>query len=185
MTLPYKMPSYNTKFGYLDERRIVYSRFIHSEEGSAKLSPAGSLNLKYPNPTTERGVKTTMFTSFVYGFYDVYTDDTVDIQAQVSVKGNNDLKGYTLSYLYKEYLGAPTNITLLINPNINNYLYNDYSLVEPTIVEQGISVMKSFKLSNFKISQNSKLYIYVTLPLLSSAGNSFVQTQHEIFIQRR
>ncbi|MGG5505673.1 MULTISPECIES: hypothetical protein [unclassified Myroides] len=185
MSLPYKMPSYNTKFGYLDAKRIVHSGFIHSEEGSAKLSPAGSLNLQYPNPTTERGVKTTMFTSYVHGFYDVYDDDTVDIRAQVSVKGNNDLKGYTLSYLYQENIQSNGKRVLLLNPNMNNNLYNDYSLVEPTIVEQGISVMKSFKLSNFKISQDSKLYIYVTLPLLSSAGNSFVQTQHKISLQRR
>ena len=185
MSLPYKMPSHNTKSGYLDDRRIVYSGFIHSEEGSAKLSPSGSINLKYPHTTTERGAKTTLFTSYVHGFYDVYNDDTVDIQVEVSIKGNNDLKGYTLSYLYEEYPRANKNVTLLINPNLNNYQYRDYTLIEPTIVEQGISVMKSFKLSNLKIGKDSKLNIYVTLPLLSSAGNSFVQTQHEISLRTK
>lgn len=182
MTLPYKMPSSNTNFGYLDDKRIVHTGFINSEEGSFKLTPAGALNLKYPTVTTERGVRTNTFTSYVNGFYEVYSNDTVDIQIQVSVKGNNDLKGYALSYFYEEYLGADKNFTLLINPK---YGYNDYSLVQPTVVEQGVSVMKSFKLSNVKISNTSRLLIYVTLPLLSGAGNDFVQTLHELFIKRR
>ncbi|MBB1149101.1 hypothetical protein H4K35_02975 [Myroides sp. NP-2] len=185
MTLPYKMPSHNTKFGYLDAKRIVYSGFINSEEGALKATPAGAINLKYPTPTTERGVKSNKFTSYVHGFYEVYSNDTVDIRVQVSVKGNNDLKGYTLSYLYEENIQSNGKRILLINPNLNNYLYHDYSLIEPTIVEQGISVMKSFKLSNLKISNYSKLSIYITLPLLSGAGNDFVETKHEIFLKKR
>ena len=188
MSLPYKMPNYNSTDSYFDKKRTIYSKIIKSEDGSFKLTGSGVIRLLSNNwdstisATDLRGGKISIFNSYVDGFYEVHADDTVDITVQVSISSSTDQTGYVLSYLYEDKIAKIEARELLINPQLGR---KDYSLLEPTIVGLDRHIIKSFRLENLKIGNNTKLCIYVTLPLLSEHGNDYVATIHEIPIKKR
>ncbi|UVD79166.1 hypothetical protein NWE55_13695 [Myroides albus] len=191
MSIRHQMLNKDSIDGYFEQHKVVYSSFFSSEEGSFKITPAGALKLISSNGNftisdkTIRGGKVNIFTSYVNGFYEVRADDTVDIKVTVTISGPNDQKGYVLGYLYQDKFLEIEKRELLINPNLNNYLYKDYSLLEPVIVPQDQHVLKSFKLEGLKIGNETELFIYVTLPILTGIGNSYVSTIHEIAIKKR
>lgn len=93
------------------------------------------------------------------GFYEIRADDTVVIKVTVTISGPSDQKGNVLSYLYQDKFLEIEKRELLINPNLNNYLFKDYSLLEPVIVPEDQHVLKSFKLEGLKIGNETELFI--------------------------
>lgn len=160
----------------------IHSSFFNSEKKSIGISPLGSLNLFFPRKTTVRGLTLNTFTSYVNGYYEVYSDNTVDIRVTVSIKTQNTQKRFTLSYLYKDTFSDIKKSELLINPALG---LNDYSSTEPLFYEQDRSILKDFKLKNLKIGNSTKLFIYITLPIGNTAGNDIISTDHEVIIKKK